>query len=130
MVTKPDEPQKARTKQGVYEAEIKKLTGLFDAVDPVKRSLCEGIIQDAAFLFSENWELRSGLETTGMIRVHPDHPELQKPIEAAKQYRQNVAAYTVCIKALNSVLTKDAVEQDDEFDKFLMEHQENGYRPD
>jgi hypothetical protein len=121
---KPDDNQKVQAKQAVFQAEVEKLSGLFAVVDPAKKQLCDGLILDAAYLASENWALRQILEQTGMVRVHPERPELQKPIEAGKQYRQNVMAYAVCIKALNGVLSRDTVEQDDEFDEFVKKHQQ------
>lgn len=112
------------TKEAVLQKEREKLNELFKDVDPVKTKLVAGLIEDAAFLFAENWFLRNSLADTGMVKIHPERPELQKPIEAAKQYRQNVAAYGMAIKTLNTILSKDASEGDDEFDKFI--RQANG----
>jgi hypothetical protein len=101
-------------KQAKYQAEFAKLTALFDDVEPAQKDLVSGLIHDAAFLYAENWALRQTLEATGMIKVHPQHPEMQKPVEAARQYRQNVGAYAVIIKTLNGVLSKNEIEDDDD----------------
>ena len=61
------------------------------------------------------------MKETGTVKIHPEFPELQKPIESAKQYRQNANTYAVVIKTLNGILSKDGIEQDDDFKKFLKE---------
>lgn len=109
------------TKEAVLEKERAKLKELFKEVDPNKSKLAEGLIEDAAFLFAENWSLRGLLAKTGMVKPHPQRPEIQKPIEAAKQYRQNISAYGVAIKTLYTILSKDIAEGEDEFDKFIRE---------
>jgi hypothetical protein len=118
MASKVDEDQKVQIKQDIFQVEIKKLTGLFLAIEPAKRELAEGLINEAAFLFTENAVLRQSLELTGMIRTHPCHPELQRPVEAARQYRQNVNSYAVIIKALGGILSKSITEEGDDLEEF------------
>lgn len=102
------------SRQAVYEAERAKLEALFAGVEPGKRQLAEGLIQDAAYLAAENAELRRSLQETGSVRHCPTDPTKQRPVEAARQYRQNVGIYAVVIKALNSILSKDGSEDDDD----------------
>ncbi|MDP5275100.1 hypothetical protein [Chengkuizengella axinellae] len=83
-----------------------------------KRKLVEGLIDDAAYLKAENVILKEVLLKTGMVKVHPERPELQKPVEAAKQYRQNINSYAVAIKTLNGVLLKNIIDEDDDMDEF------------
>ena len=108
------------SKSDVLQKERDKLTAIFADVEPSKRQLVEGLIEDAAFLAAENHELRERLRLTGMVKVHPQHPEIQKPVEAGRQYRQNVMAYAVVIKALNGVLTKNLLDEDEnELEEFV-----------
>jgi hypothetical protein len=80
----------------------------------------EGLIQDAAFLMAENYTLRQAIERSGgTVKIHPQNPDLQKPTEAAKQYMKTVNSYSVVIKTLNGILSKNQIEPDDEFDEFL-----------
>jgi len=109
------------TKQEIYEAELAKLTDIFKDVDEFKRKLVEGLVEDAAFLKSENYVLKEILVNTGMVKVHPQHSGMQKPVVAAKEYRQNLNAYAVIIKTLNGVLQKNIPEGDDDFDEFMKE---------
>jgi regulator of replication initiation timing len=105
-------------KSHFYEQELAKLTEIFQDVDVSKRKLVEGLIEDAAFLKSENAVLKEVLSKTGMVKIHPEHPDLQKPIEAARQYLKNVNAYSVVIKTLNGVLNKNMIEEEDELEEF------------
>jgi len=105
---------KISTKEAVFKQEYEKLSELFKDVEPAIAQLCEGLIQDASFLFAENHVLKQVLEKTGMVKIHPDNPSLQKPVEAAKQYLKNVNSYSVIIKTLNAILSKSALEEDDD----------------
>lgn len=113
------------TKQKVYEKELEKLKEIFQEVEESKRKLVEGLIEDAAFLKAENYILKQVIEKTGMVKVHPEYPELQKPTEAGKQYLKNINSYSVVIKTLNGVLQKNAIEPEDEFDEFMAEMRAN-----
>ena len=111
------------TKDAPKENELDKLQSIFEKVEESKRKLVEKLIHEAAFLAGENDKLREIIGQVGMIKIHPKDPSLQKPTEAGKQYLKNLATYAIVIKALNSVLTKNAVDDDDEFDKFVKEGQ-------
>lgn len=106
------------TKSEIYQKELAKLTEIFRDVDDSKRKLVEGLIEDAAFLKSENTILKESIAKTGMVKIHPDHPDLQKPIETAKQYLKNINSYSVVIKTLNGVLMKNILEDEDELSDF------------
>lgn len=102
----------------VYEQELEKLYEIFQDVEESKRKLVQGLIEDAAFLKAKNEELKQVLSEVGMVKIHPQHPGLQKPVEAARQYLKNVNSYAVIIKTLNSVLNKDLAEDDDALSEF------------
>ena len=106
-------------KSDVYQKELIKLTEIFADVEDNKKKLVEGCIEDAAFLFAENYELKNLLSISGMVKIHPQYPDIQKPLETAKQYLKNVNAYSIVIKTLNGVLQKNTIEADDEFDEFI-----------
>lgn len=106
------------TKQKVYEKELEKLKEIFQEVEEPKRKLVEGLIEDAAFLKAENYILKNIIKDTGMVKIHPEYPDLQKPTEAGKQYLRNINSYSVVIKTLNGVLSKNLIEDDDELEEF------------
>lgn len=102
----------------IYKKELAKLQKIFEIVDESKRGLVQGLIEDAAFLKAENHELREILSVSGMIKVHPKYPDLQKPTEAGKQYRNNINTYSTVIRTLNSILNKSADLEDDDLEEF------------
>lgn len=106
-------------KNRVYELELEKLESIFAEVEPSRKKLVEGLIEDAAFLKAENYVLKQQITETGMVKVHPLHPDIQKPIVTAQQYLKNINSYAVVIKTLNGVLMKNTVEGDDAFDEFI-----------
>ena len=106
------------SKREVYQKELEKLNELFKDVEEQKQKLVEGLIEDAAFLFAENIVLKQSLAKSGMVKVHPEHPNIQKPTEAAKQYLKNVNSYAVIIKTLNSVLSKGILDDYDDLSEF------------
>ncbi|GAA0313736.1 hypothetical protein GCM10008967_00280 [Bacillus carboniphilus] len=106
------------SKKAEYEKELAKLSEIFTDVEESKRKLVEGLCEDAAFLKAENYVLKETLSKTGMVKIHPEHLELQKPIEASKQYLKNVNSYAVIVKTLNGVLNKNMIEDEDELSEF------------
>lgn len=113
-----------RSKAAEYEAEEKRIADLFETMDKNSRELIDGLIKDAAFLAVENKILRETMETTGMVRIHPQDPAFQKPLEAAKQYRQNVTTYAAIIKTLNGVLRPGSdPESEDGYDRWMESRQ-------
>ncbi|AIQ17060.1 hypothetical protein H70357_10610 [Paenibacillus sp. FSL H7-0357] len=101
-------------KSEVYSQELAKLQDIFADVDPSKAQLVEGLLEDAAFLKAENTVLKKALKITGMVKIHPTNPDLQKPVEAARQYLKNVNSYSVIIKTLNSILNKNIIDEEDD----------------
>jgi regulator of replication initiation timing len=101
-----------------YQLEYEKLTKLFTDVEESKRKLVDGLIREAAFLYAENCELRKLLKTTGTIKCHPQHPELQKTVPAAAQYLKNLNSYAVVIKTLNGVLSKNIIDDLEDMSEF------------
>ena len=106
------------TRQNVYQQELDKLREIFQDIHESKRKLVEGLIEDAAFLKAENTVLREAIGVTGMVKIHPEHPNLQKPIETAKQYLKNINSYSVIIKTLNGVLSKNILDDEDDLSDY------------
>lgn len=106
------------SKSDLYKQELAKLTEIFKDVEESKRKLVEGLLEDAAFLKVENYFLKETISKTGMVKIHPEFPELQKPTEAGKQYLKNINSYSVVIKTLNGVLNKNILEDDEDLSEF------------
>ncbi len=105
-----------------YDEEKLKLTKLFENVEEDKKQLVQGLIEDAAFLYAENKNLKEKMnQVGGMVKFHPDKPGLQKRTEAGKQYLTNVNSYSTVIRTLNSILQKNTIEDEDAFMTWLKE---------
>lgn len=109
------------TNQADIQKEQTRLREIFKDTPAGIQQLAEGLIDDAAYLAVENRRLRGVIDKTGMVRVHPQHPEIQKAVEAAGQYLKNVNSYAVLIKALATLANKSDGDGEDELDKFLRE---------
>jgi len=107
------------TKLEKIQNEEKRIAEVFREIDPTKAELARGIIQQAAFLKIENDELQEQLLETGMVKYHPERKDIQKPMEGAKQFRQNAATYNLLIKTLGSMIGKDDQGGDDPFDEWI-----------
>lgn len=114
------------TKKELIRKERDKLGEIFKDIDPNKLKLVEGLIDQAAYLAVENAMLQETMVETGMVKIHPVHKEIQKPVEAARQYRQNANSYAVIIKTLNGILTKDSTGEEDPFDEWLRSKKQQG----
>ncbi len=109
------------TKDADYQKELMRMKEIFKNVDPIKVELAEGLIEDAAWIRVQSTELKTLMVETGMIKIHPEYRQIQKPTEAAKQYMKNVNSYAVIIKTLNGILQKDQMEDEDDFERFMKE---------
>jgi hypothetical protein len=106
------------TRNEAYNKELNKLNEIFNDVDESYKKLVEGLIQDAAFLYAENYVLKQTSAQTGMIKIHPDNPSIQKPLPIAKEYRQNLNSYSIVIKSLSNILQRKIDDDDDDMGEF------------
>lgn len=106
------------SKKAIFDQELAKLREIFADVEESKRKLVEGLMEDAAFLKAENYVLKELIDKSGMVKIHPEHPEMQKSLETSKQYLKNANTYSVIIKTLNSVLNKNILEDDEDMSEF------------
>ena len=106
------------TKKEAYQKELNKLNEIFSDVEESNKKLVEGLIQDAAFLYAENYIIKQSLDETGMIKFHPSNKTLQKPLLSAETYRKNLNSYSTVIRTLNSVLQKKIDDDDDDMDEY------------
>ncbi|MGB7594586.1 MAG: hypothetical protein WBL80_03370 [Erysipelotrichaceae bacterium] len=100
--------------------ELENLQEIFKTVDPAKQRLVGKLIEYAAFTSDEIDKLIVMIRRDGgTVKIHPTNPGLQKATEAGKQYLKLIGSYSLTIKALNSVLTKNAIEEEDEFERYM-----------
>lgn len=105
-------------KNEIFKKEKEKLEKLFDDVNENKKQLVQGLIEDAAFLYAENQDLKEVLLEIGTIRFNPEDKRFQKTVPAAAQYLKNVNSYANVIKSLNSIFGKNVIDDDDDLDEY------------
>lgn len=97
--------------------EYERLRSLFSSVDPAKTELVDNLIQEAAFMKVQLSNLQEQIRKYGAVQI--SNKGTQRQTEAAKYYTKLVNSYGTVIKTLNSILGKNVIEEDDEFDKFM-----------
>ena len=105
-------------KQSVYQKELSMWTELFVETTPATQKAAEGLIQKAAYIHSLCWELEQKISLSGAIKVHPEHPELQKQVPAVKEYARLCESYANIVNRLNNLRNRNVVEDDDELSEF------------
>lgn len=99
------------------QLEYERLRSLFNSVDQTKADLVDNLLKEAAFMKVELSNLRIQIRKHGAVQIS-NHGS-QRQTEAAKYYTKLVNSYGTVIKTLNSVLGKDTIDDDDEFDEFM-----------
>lgn len=97
--------------------EYLRLKSLFSSVDETKTELVDNLIQQAAFMKVELGILQNQIRIHGAVQV--SSKGAQRQTEAAKYYTKLVNSYGTVIKTLNSIMGKNIIDEDDEFDKFI-----------
>lgn len=97
--------------------EYERLKSLFSSVDETKTELVDNLIQQAAFMKVELGILQEQIRKHGAVQVSTKGA--QRQTEAAKYYTKLVNSYGTIIKTLNSIMGKNIVDEDDDFDKFI-----------
>ena len=82
--------------------EYERLLALFKDVDETKTKLVDELLHKAAFL-----------------KVQLDELQKQVATYSYKTFLTSLAVYQTVIKTLNSILGRNAVDEDDEFDNFM-----------
>lgn len=106
------------SKSGEYQKELIRWQELFAELDEKTKKAAEGLIEKAASLHSMCCELDDIIEKSGAIKVHPDHPQLQKQVPAVKEYARLSESYASIVNKLNSIRLKSAPEEDDGLGEF------------
>lgn len=101
------------SKQDEYQKELTRWDELFKETDENTNKAANGLIQKAAFLHSMCWDLEQAIEASGSIKIHPQHPDIQKQVPAVKEYARLSESYASIINKLNILRLKSTVEEDD-----------------
>ena len=104
-------------KRMYVQVEYERLRSLFSSVDETKTKLVDNLIEQAAFMKIELGILQDQIRKHGAIQI--SNKGAQRQTEAAKYYTKLVNSYGTVIKTLNSIMGKNIIDEDDEFDKFI-----------
>ena len=96
--------------------EYERLLALFKDVDETKTKLIDELLHKAAFLKVQLDELQKQVDTCGAVQVK--NGEFRETV-SYKTFLTSLAVYQTVIKTLNSILGRNAVDEDDEFDNFM-----------
>src|SRR5690554_2369386 len=99
------------------KTEYERLKKLFASVDPTKTELVDNLINEAAFMKVQLSNLQEQIKKHGAVQISSKGNHRQT--EAAKYYTKLVNSYGTVIKTLNSIMGKNVIDDDDEFDKFM-----------
>ena len=99
------------------QIEYERLQSLFSSVDPTKAELVNNLLNEAAFMKAQLEQLKLQIKKYGAVQIF--NKGTQRQTEAAKYYTKLVNSYGTVIKTLNSVMGKNMIDDDDEFDEFM-----------
>lgn len=101
------------------EKEYLRIKTLFNECDDQQLSLLEGTFWECARLRVELNKLHEIVKETGLIKVHPNNPSLQKELPVAKLIVKARANYLNYISKLSNILGKNINDDgDDDLDEF------------
>lgn len=96
-----------------------RLKSLFSNVDESKTELVDELLKKASFLKYELERLESLVKKYGAVQVS-NKGNVRESVHY-KTYLQSLNVYQSIIKTLNTIMGKNIVDDDDEFDEFLRE---------
>lgn len=99
------------------QIEYERLKMLFLSVEQSKSELVDNLINEAAFMKVQLESLQHQIRKYGAVQI--SKKGAQRQTEAAKYYTKLVNSYGTVIKTLNSIMGKNVIDDDDEFDKFM-----------
>lgn len=100
------------------QQEYKRIKALFDGVDEKQLALVDGALWEAARLRVELDRLNEIVRQTGLVKVHPDNPGMQKELPVSRMIIKVRANYLNYIAKLSGVLGKSVDDEDDDMKEF------------
>ena len=119
--------KKVLTKEQKIEAEVKRLTHIFEKADSKKLDTVKGLIDECAFMRITLGELREAIDQNGTIDEMPQGEySIIRESPYVKTYHTMVQRYTTASEKLLGLLPKDErpLSDNDGFDSFTNERDE------
>jgi hypothetical protein len=93
--------------------EIDRLKGKFPAAEENKIGALTALIEQAAHETIYLKELNAKAAVSGLVKCHPDHPEIQKSLPVSGEITKHAATLTNIMDKLMKYLAVDQDEDDD-----------------
>lgn len=110
-------------KEKEIKKEISRLNRIFKDLEKNKKSVAEGLVQEAAFMRVTLRELKDDINSNGAIdEMQQGEYSILRESPTVKTYNTMIQRYTTVCKELFSLLPKDSPKvEDDGFDSFVMD---------
>jgi len=102
----------------IVEQEYQRILALFDGIDEKQLALIDGAIRESARLRVELDRLNEIVAQTGLIKLHPTSPALQRELPVSRLVVKVRANYLNYIAKLSSVLGKSLDLDEDDLKEF------------
>lgn len=93
--------------------EYERIKGLFGGCEDSQLALLDGAFWECARLRVELNHLNDIIKKTGLVRVNPNNPVMQKELPVSKLIIKTRANYLNYISKLSNILGKSVLEEDD-----------------
>ncbi|MBS5886289.1 MAG: zinc-binding protein [Clostridium sp.] len=100
------------------QKEYERIKALFDGADESQLSLIDGTLWEAARIRVELNSLHEIVKQSGLIKVHPQNPGLQKELPVSKLIVKARANYLNYISKLASLLGKNIDDEDEDLSDY------------
>ena len=98
--------------------EYERIKALFSGIDENQMQLIDGAIWECARLRVELNKLNAIINETGLIKVHPTNPTMQKELPVSKMVVKVRANYLNYLAKLSNLLGKNIVDDESDLDEF------------
>lgn len=100
------------------QKEYERIKELFSGVEEKQLNLIDGAIWECARIKKELDDLHKIIETTGLVKINPNNPGMQKELPVSKLIVKARANYLNYIAKLSNVLGKVVEDDYDELDEY------------
>ena len=99
-------------------AEIQRLKELFSNADENKLEALEGLIEQAAYERLYLKRLNEQAILSGLVKIHPEHPQKQKTLPVSHEIAKHAASLTHIMDKLMKHLAAEQDDDDDGLDEY------------
>lgn len=100
------------------EKEYERIKELFSGIDENQLKLIDGAIWECARLKKELDDLHKIIKETGLVKINPNNPSMQKELPVSKLIVKVRANYLNYIAKLSNILGRNIEEDDEELSEY------------